>query len=145
LAIPIPVMAKNPPPRTVLCYYCRHRFEVGGRAMSVSCPGCNKPVIVEDVIVKNYKPVKSLQTCGMLIIRRGGRVAATEVEAQQGVMCDGALAGNVVSGGPVTLGAKAEWKGDLRAPSLVVKGGARILGGYFDIPRNPLAEYGKTA
>ncbi len=132
-------MAKTLPPRSVLCYHCRHRFDVGGRAMSVSCPGCNKPLIVEDVIVKTYKPVKTLQTCGMLIVRRGGRVAATHVEAQSGIDCQGAIWASVVSGGRVHIGPKGEWKGDLRAPALSVKAGARILGGRFSIPDDPLA------
>jgi len=109
--------------------------------MSVPCPACHKPLIVEDVIVKSYKPVKTLQTCGMLIIRKGGRVTATDVEAQQGVDCQGALSANVISGGPVNLGPKAEWRGDLRAPTVTIKSGARILGGRFNIPENPLAQY----
>jgi cytoskeletal protein CcmA (bactofilin family) len=102
--------------------------------MSAPCPKCHKPLIVEDVVVKAYKPVKLLQTCGMLIVRKGGRVAATQVEAHAGVMCDGAIHASVVSGGPVVIGAKAEWKGDLRAPSLQIRPGARLLGGYFQIP-----------
>lgn len=107
--------------------------------MSVPCPKCHKNVVVEDVVVKNYKPVSAIQTCGRLIIRKGGRVAAKTVEAHQGVEVLGALQAQVLSGGPVVVGPKAEWRGDLRAPSLEVKSGARFLGGYFVIPDDPLA------
>ncbi len=131
-------MAKHLGPRTVECYLCRHHFEVGGRAMSVSCPKCHKPVIVEDVVVKNYKPVKTIQTCGRLIIQRNGRVSAKTVEAHLGIEVTGALHANALSGGPVVIGAKAEWKGDCRAPSLSMKRGARVIGGRFHIPDDPL-------
>jgi len=107
-------------------------------AMSRPCPHCHKPVLIEDVVVKAYKPVVKLQTCGRLIVRKGGRVNAKHVEAHGGVQCDGAIHAAVVSGGPVSLGKNAERKGDLDAPSLTVKAGAKVLGGYFRIPANPL-------
>lgn len=134
-------MAKTLPPRQVLCYFCHHVFEVGGRTMSIPCPKCHKALVVEDVVVKTYKPVKTLQTCGKLIIRKGGRVTATDVEAHLGVECSGALTANVVSGGPVRIGPKGEWKGNLRAPSVQIKAGARILGGRFEIPNDPFSQY----
>lgn len=131
-------MAKAAGPRLVECYLCGHRFEVGARTMSTSCPNCNKPVIVEDVVVKGYKPVKRLQTCGRLIIRRGGRVVADRIEAHDGIECNGALHGEAFSGGPVMLGAKSEWKGNCRAPVLRIKKGAIILSGRFCVPDDPL-------
>ena len=106
--------------------------------MSTVCPGCQKTVMVEDVVVRNYRPTKILQTCGRVVIRRGGRIAAELVEAHQGLEVQGALQGNVVSGGPVLIGSKAQWRGDCRAPSLVVKAGARVEGGHFVIPDDPL-------
>ena len=109
--------------------------------MSVPCPHCHKPVITEDVVVRAYKPVVRIQTCGRLIVRKGGRVNAQHVEAQLGVECRGALHASVVSGGPVLIEKNAEWKGDLKAPVLAVKSGARLLGGYFEVPCNPLSEY----
>jgi hypothetical protein len=134
-------MAKAQPPRTVLCYHCRTKFDVGGMAMSRPCPHCHKPVLIEDVVVRAYKPVVKLETCGKLIVRKGGRVNAKHIEAQLGIECEGAIHGATVSGGRVLLGKNAEWRGDLDAPSLSVKAGAKILGGYFRIPSNPLAEY----
>ncbi len=121
-------------PRHVTCYHCGHRFQIASRAMSLPCPKCHKVLIVEDVVVRNYKPVKTLSTCGRLIVRKGGRVVAQTIEAHQGVECNGAVHASVRSGGPVVLGARAEWKGDLAAPSLAVRSGARVLGGHFRIP-----------
>ena len=108
-------------------------------AMSRPCPHCHKPVLIEDVVVRAYKPVVKLETCGKLIVRKGGRVNAKHIEAQMGIECEGAIHGAAMSGGPVFLGKNAEWRGDLQAPSLSVKAGARILGGYFQIPYKPLA------
>ncbi len=107
--------------------------------MSVSCPNCHKPVTIENIVVKNYRPVKKLQTCGKLIIRKGGRVAAELVEAHMGIEVFGVMETNeTLSGGPVIIGTKAQWKGDCRAPSLTVKSGATFRGGYFIIPDDPL-------
>lgn len=127
-------MARVATPRPVHCYHCGHRFEVSLRTMSLPCPQCHRTLVVEDVVIRNYRPVKTLATCGRLIVRRGGRVVAQTIEAHAGVECHGAVHASVRSGGPVTLGARAEWKGDLAAPSLQVKNGARVLGGRFQIP-----------
>jgi len=127
-------VARANPPRTVACYHCGHRFEVSVRTMSLPCPRCHKTLVVEDVVIRNYRPVKTLATCGRLIVRRGGRIVAQTIEAHAGVECNGAVHASVRSRGPVTLGARAEWKGDLAAPSLHVKSGARVLGGRFHIP-----------
>ncbi len=132
-------MTKQTEQRTVKCYLCQHSFNVGSRAMSVSCPNCHKPVLIENIVVKNYRPVKKLQTCGKLIIRKGGRVAAEIVEAHMGLEVFGSLEANqTLSGGTVLIGAKALWKSDCHAPSLIVKSGATLRGGYFSIPDDPL-------
>lgn len=103
--------------------------------MSTSCPGCNKPVIVQDVIVKGLKTTQKLQTCGRIIIKPRGRVIAGLVEAQEGMEVLGVLTGDMVtSAGPVIIGPKARWKGNCRAPTLEVMLGARIESGFFEIP-----------
>lgn len=124
----------------VQCYHCRHRFEVGGSAQSTSCPKCHKPLIVEDVVVKQLRVVSKLQTTGRLVIQKRGRVIAkTLITANQGIEVIGNLdAGQVLSGGPVLIGPKATWKGSLTAPSLEVRLGAKVLGGLFRIPADPL-------
>jgi hypothetical protein len=131
-------MAKSSAPRTVQCYLCRHRFEVSGRAMTTSCPGCNKPLLVDDVIVKGIEAVRKLQTCGRIVIQKKGHVMAQLVEAHGGIEVEGILEANVISGGHVRIGAKARWKGDCHAPSFEIEPGGCIAGGYFVIPDDSL-------
>jgi len=132
-------MAKRvPSPRTVQCYHCRRRFDVGEQAMTIPCPGCHKTITVDDVIVKSLQSVRKLQTCGRLVVQKRGQVRAELVEAHRGVEVEGVLEANVLSGGPVRIGAKALWKGDCRAPSLAVEPGGTISSGFFVIPDHSL-------
>ena len=126
-------MGKRGVSRPVQCYPCRHRFEVGWSTQSTSCPKCSRAVMVSDVIVKELKPVNEVKTCGKVVVHRKGRVIAKVVEAHGGVEMLGILTANVISGGPVVIGAKAQWKGNCKAPSVTVRPGARV-DGYFDVP-----------
>ena len=133
-------MAKNKGPRTVQCYHCRHRFEVGGRAQSTSCPGCNKPLIVEDkVIDKMMYGLNELRTCGSITIKKKGRLMAKFVEAHEGIVCDGTLdADRVVSGKTLVLNKTATYRGDLQAPAVKMALGAKVKACQFEVPSNPL-------
>lgn len=124
--------------RTIQCYHCRHRFEVPKQAMSTSCPKCSKPLTVEDIVIKTAHAVRKIQTCGKLVVQKKGRVIAQSVEAHGGVDVEGILEAKVLSGGPVRIGAKAQWRGDCSAPSLEVELGGRIDSGYFVIPDHSL-------
>ena len=132
-------MARNAGPRQVQCYHCRHRFEVGGRAQSTSCPSCNKALHVGDEIVKQLRgPLKELRTCGKLIVEKRGRLIAETIEAHGGIECKGVIdAKHVLSGKPVLLDSKCQYKGDLTAPSAEMKSGARVYG-MFSVPNDPL-------
>jgi len=128
-------MARRVTFKTVQCYHCAHRFEVSSSAESSSCPGCNKPVFVGDLNIKTLKPVQKVQTCGKIVVAKRGRIIADLVVAVEGMEVEGHVdAKKVVSGGPVTIGKKAEWRGDLMAPSLRIANGARIRRSYFEIP-----------
>lgn len=124
--------------RHVQCYHCRERFEVSIIAESTTCPGCNQRVIVGDVIVDTLRPVSRVQTCGKIVVKEKARVNAQIVEAHEGLEMLGGLTGNVLSGGPVIIGPKAQWSGDCRAPSLEIRPGARIESGTFIIPDDSL-------
>lgn len=129
-------MPGSPPPkpqREIRCYNCEHRFEVAARAMRVTCPKCTKGVLLDDIVVKNAQGVSKMQTCGKITVRRGGRVIAQLVEADQGVEVQGIMEGKVVSRGPVIVGTRAQWKGDLTAPCVDIRKGAKIESGFFDI------------
>lgn len=121
------------PPGTlhpVHCYHCAHCFDVGARTASTNCPRCNQRVVVEDVVIQKLMPVSRVQTCGRLLVGKKGSVIAELVQAQGGVEVLGSLDARVESGGPVVIGPSARWKGDCRAPSLAIRSGARIEGGF---------------
>ena len=136
-------MAKAQGPYHVHCYHCGRRIEVGARAMSTACPGCGKPVKIEDIVIKSYYAVTNIETCGKLIIKRRGRVSAVKkIVAHKGIELEGKLqCKEAHCAGTVRIGKKAEWKGDLRAMSLVTQPGGKILGGRFTVPDDPLAAY----
>ncbi len=137
----MPAMAKQPPvaaQRPVQCYHCRHRFDVSAKAMTSSCPKCNKALLIQDVVVKGIEACRKLQTCGRIVIEKKGRVMAQLVEAHAGIEVEGVCETKTYSGGAVRLGPKAEWKGDCRAPKIDIEPGAKILGGYFVIPDDSL-------
>jgi hypothetical protein len=106
--------------------------------MTTVCPKCSKSLTVEDLVIKTAHAVRRIQTCGRVVVQKKGRVIAQQIEAHGGVEVEGILEANVVSGGPVRIGAKASWKGDLSAPSLLVELGGRIERGFFVIPEDSL-------
>jgi len=113
---------------------------VGGLTQSTSCPGCNKPVIVEDFVVTKLKHgLIHLQTCGSLTVKKRGRVMADFIEAHGGIICEGVIqAKKIVSGKHVVIGKSATFKGDLQAPSVEMKLGAKIGPSLFAVPSDPL-------
>jgi hypothetical protein len=132
-------MARSLPPKTVQCYHCDHRFEVGGRAQSTSCPNCNKPLIVADQEIKGQRgPIRELKTCGQIIVKKRGRLICQHVVAHAGLSCEGIIdAKTVASGRPVTLGPKSTFKGDLTAPALNLAAGAKVQPSRFAIGPPP--------
>ena len=132
-------MARSLPPKTVQCYHCDHRFEVGGRAQSTSCPGCNKPVMVADQEIKGQRgPIRELKTCGKIVIKKRGRLICQDIVAHAGLECEGIIdAKKVTAGQSVFLGKKSTFKGDLTAPALIVEDGAKIQPSVFAIGPPP--------
>lgn len=126
-------MARDATRRSVQCYHCAHRFAVGAKAISLPCPACHRHLHVDDVTVRNAHGVTRVQTCGRVLVERRGRLIARLIQAHEGLVVHGVLDGNVISGGPVVLASSARWKGDCRAPRLVVEPGAEIHGGWFCI------------
>ncbi|MCB9844372.1 MAG: polymer-forming cytoskeletal protein [Phycisphaeraceae bacterium] len=131
-------MAKAAAPRRVQCYLCRHRFDVSGIAMTVSCPACHKPLLVQDVVVKTLQAVKKLQTCGSLVVERKGRVIAELVEAHGGIEVRGNLQSKTVRAPRIRIWKTATWKGDCEAAVLFIEPGATLEGGYFTVPDGSL-------
>jgi hypothetical protein len=133
-------MARHTGPRMVQCYHCRHRFEVGGRAQSTSCPGCNKPLIVGDIQVPGQRgPLREIRTCGRITVKKRGRLIAELIEAHGGIECAGIIdAKKVLCGIGLSLGPKSRFKGQLQTPVLSVKAGARLDSQQIAVPDDPL-------
>ncbi len=122
-------MARAPAQRAVRCYLCGNRFEVSPRALSTSCPGCNKAIKIEDVVIKSYLPVIELQTCGRVTVTRSGRIAATRIQCGEGIDCEGVMEGAIETDGDVSLGPHASWKGKvLQSRTLTIAPGAKLAG-----------------
>ena len=97
--------------------------------MSTTCPGCNRAIKIEDVLVKSYVPVNELQTCGRIKITKRGRVAARQIQSGEGIECEGAIDANIETEGTMKLGPKAVWRGrTLQSQSLAIADGARLEG-----------------
>lgn len=115
--------------KTIRCYLCGREQNVSTRTMSTTCPGCNKAIKVEDVIIKSYMPVNDVQTCGKIKITKRGRVAAKIIKCGGGVECEGTVEGEIETDGHVKLGPKSLWKGkSLRCGSLDISDGAKLIG-----------------
>ncbi len=122
-------MGKAGTTRDIRCYLCGHRLTVSARAMSTTCPGCQKAIKIEDVIVKTYIPVVDLQTCGRIKITKRGRVAARRIQSGDGIECDGVMEGAVETDGDVHFGPKSSWKGStLLSRSIEIAAGAKLVG-----------------
>jgi hypothetical protein len=120
----------------VRCYHCLNHFDASEKAITLSCPRCYQRVEVRDVIVRDEMRAKVVQTCGLVIIEKKGRLRAEAVEACEGVEVLGELDAHCVSHAHVFIGAKATWRGDCTAPMIVMEPGAKVLGGRFEIRRN---------
>ena len=103
--------------------------------MSTACPQCHKAVKIEDVVIKSYLPVNDLQTCGSIKITRRGRVVAKNIHAGDGIVVEGTMEGEVVSEGAITLGPKAEWKGDLLSTDHLDIAEGAVVVGHVRVPR----------
>lgn len=125
-------------PRPIRCYLCGHGFEVPARAMSSTCPACNRAIKVEDVVVKSYLPVNDLQTCGRVEVTVRGRVAARRVQGGDAVACLGTIEGSIETQGLVSFGPRASWRGGvLRGTALRIAEGAKLEGRIEVAPAAP--------
>lgn len=126
-------MLKTQATRPVECYHCRRRFEAAQKAILISCPHCYQRVRINDVIVKSVHHERSVETCGRILVEKKGWMMASFVHAGEGIEVLGSLDAKSVVSGPVLLGPKSRWKGDLTAPCLYIEPGATIEGGFFRI------------
>jgi hypothetical protein len=112
--------------KVVRCTHCTGLAEVAEKAMSIFCPHCKKRLILEDFCVKTYKAVREFATCGDVVVEKRGKVAARVLA--QNLVVKGMVQGEVQAREKVEITRTGQVHGDISAPRLVVKGGARIKG-----------------
>lgn len=110
----------------VLCTHCSGANEVARRAMSVFCVHCRKRLILENYTIKTYQALKGYSTCGDVVVEKSGRVAAP-IQAHT-LTVKGIMEGNVETRGRVEITSTGSLVGDVSAPALCVKKGAKLLG-----------------
>lgn len=116
---------------TVTCLFCGKPQEVGRKAMTMTCRFCSKSLRLEDITISKYEARRQLDTCGVIVVEKKGQ-AITDRILCGGLIVRGKVRGSVSSRGPVLIGAEAELKGDVIAPSLAVAAGA-VLQGFYRI------------
>jgi len=123
--------------RTICCLFCHRQQEVARRALSVTCRFCNKSLRLEDIAITHYEAKRLIATCGVIVVEKKG-TAVTDAIKCGGLTVRGKVKGTIESQGSVSIGAQADLKGDVTAPSLAVAAGAR-LEGYYDIGPKAIA------
>ena len=103
--------------------------------MSVFCSHCRKRLILENYTIKTFQGLKGYATCGDVVVEKRGRVAAP-IQANN-LTVKGIVQGNVQARGKVEVASTGSLVGDVSAPSLCVRRGAR-LDGFCHI--QPLAQ-----
>lgn len=119
--------------RTIRCYHCGGDIAVGARQRSAMCPKCYRGLELGDCLVRGTMSAARIQTGGRVIVPKKSRLVCGGVVAGAGVEVQGEIHANVVSGGAVVIAPGARWRGDCRAPAIIVAPGAVIEGGAFEI------------
>ena len=112
--------------RSILCPECGRSVDVAAKAMSIFCPHCSKRVILEDYTIKGYHASRDFATAGNIVVERRGTVMAP-IKART-LVVKGDVKGPVLARGPVEITRTGQLRGDVTAPSLVVKQGGSFEG-----------------
>lgn len=112
--------------KTVHCTYCGGPIEVSLKAMSVFCPHCQKRVVCESYTIKSYHAVRSVTTCGDVVVEKKGHVVAP-IRAQN-LVVRGLVRGNILARGRIEIEAGGVVQGNVEAPRLVLHDGAKVVG-----------------
>jgi hypothetical protein len=125
-----------PDDRTAInCLYCGKPFEIGRKALSVTCKFCHKSLKLEDVQIKAYEARRNIDTCGVVTVEKKGNAVVDRMLCG-GAIIRGKVKGDITSRGTVLIGPEAEIVGDVVAPALAVGAGAILQGRYEIGPGN---------
>ncbi len=119
--------------RTVRCVHCAGSFVVPGAAQVLTCPLCYKRVRVDDVVVTGSQIHGRVETCGSVVVRRGGKFNVEVLKAGMGLLVEGEVRTGQAAAPMVVMGPDAVWCGDLQTAKLDLHPQARIVGGKFKI------------
>jgi predicted acyltransferase (DUF342 family) len=112
--------------KRVCCTRCQGALDVAARAMSASCPHCNRRLVLEDLRVEEYYAVREIATCGDVVVEKRGHVVAS-IQAGN-LIVSGRVQGDVRAVGRVSIARTASVTGDIQAPRLLVQNGATLDG-----------------
>lgn len=104
--------------------------------MSIPCRFCQKALILEDILITGYAARRSIDTCGAVVIEAKGDVTVNNIRCAT-LSISGRLKGNIISQGPVAIGASAIVRGDIAAPLLTIAEGATLQGRYSIVGSKP--------
>jgi hypothetical protein len=108
------------------CPHCQKKLMVSKRAFSVVCPFCHQRVEVEDHVIDDYYTISIIESSGSLRVARSGSLYATVKVTNLDV--EGQMHGSVNVKGKVTVEPGGKLEGDVIAPRLEVKPGAKLKG-----------------
>ena len=112
--------------KQVHCTHCNQPSEVSEKAMSVFCPHCKKRLILEDFRIKSYTAVRDFATCGDVVVEKRGMIAARLLVGN--LLVKGTVQGEIEVRDKLEVSKTGDVRGDIRAPRLVVRTGAKIRG-----------------
>lgn len=125
-------------PREIRCYRCGARTRASTRAHTVSCSGCFRRVEVQDHHIKMTHFGTELGSCGDIIVTRKARTTTQVLVASGSVKIYGEVRGLVLAGTSVEIGPGGLLIGGAVTPDLVLDAEARIEGGPFRVPFDPI-------
>lgn len=119
--------------RSATCYHCGRIFQASTHAITLTCPHCYKRVGLQDLIIHGLHSSKTLETAGLLIVEKKAWLKVGRIHVGERIEVEGRVEATAFCEGPVILGPRSHWTGDLTAPSIHISPGAIITGGYFRI------------
>lgn len=130
--------------RTVRCLYCASPFVVPGTATTLTCPVCYKRVRVDDVVLSGRQNHHKVETCGVIVVKRGAKVTADTLSSGTGILVEGEVRTRVSYAPSIVIGPEAAWHGDLQTDQLTIEPGGTILGGKFNVKPPPARVVAQT-
>ncbi|MCC6428182.1 MAG: polymer-forming cytoskeletal protein [Phycisphaerales bacterium] len=119
--------------RTTTCYHCHRAFDASSHAIILTCKHCYQRVELRDITIHSLHQVARLETAGNVLIERKGDLRCTHLRIGDRLEVQGAVRADCLCDGPVILGPKSRWHGNLLAPAITIAPGAIITGGHLRI------------